>query len=982
MRLLLLLGLLVVACPPVKSSATLQFKLHSFSNPDHRELDGDCCDDIWLGCDDFCDNRFIVCLDEDSSSGSDFNQCDIADESTGTFQDDDSITFPGTIPAGIANPISRQMDSWPGGMRVKVQVWDVDGNNDDKVDEDYRTIDQSASRTLSSATWQTYTLGQQSVFTFKVRVFCNLNYYSSECSVYCYPTDNQNGHYRCDPGTGAKLCYSGWEGTNCNLDLDECQSSPCANGAMCTNLQNRYECTCTDGWTGTHCDENIDDCVSDPCKNGGTCLDHVAYFTCSCPTGHVYADEFCEYDDCAGQPCHDGATCIDLIDTFQCTCPLGYFGDLCELDIDYCINKTCQNNGTCVDRIDGFHCLCQTGFNGTFCETEIDECASQPCMHNSTCQDLIGNYNCTCQSGYQGDNCEAETDECLSSPCMNNATCFDEFDGYQCLCIDGFEGAHCETDTDECVSSPCYSNETCMDEINGYRCLRVNQCDYTPCQNNASCVDDYPGFICVCMSGYGGKTCDEDTDECESSPCLHGTCVDHLNGYSCLCSPGFAGKMCRSETNECLSSPCDNGVCDDQIDGFVCNCTAGYTGVLCENDIDECASSPCEQGRCVDGINEYICECIVSCVNGHCYDGVCFCDPGYEGDNCTVETDFCRSSPCSQGTCIPLLNSYRCECDSVFTGKNCESVVDDPCFFSPCDQGTCNEKSVPSGITFECTCDPGFAGKHCDADMKLNGASIMIKGRLDNKSEFQLRMAVLLQRLMPSTLRHVRDTDGDTVHVEVVMTEDYVGSTNGGALTKVTFIAWTESGYLTKDYIHALLGNAPTKDADLGYSVFNGESEPLNGMNPETKSNWYVFLIVAAVIGIVVVGGFIAWRRGHTTSFGKNPFRTPRQSAGLPSLNPPDAMYSTRINDFTTLTADTASYPHMTASINPAYIPSCFDKQQPDEGYGGDRGEASTEPEFCLGATGGEARASNIYDEIPALSGEASGVENPYLFVN
>ena len=49
-------------------------------------------------------------------------------------------------------------------MRVKVQVWDVDGNNDDKVDEDYRTIDQSASRTLSSATWQTYTLGQQSVY--------------------------------------------------------------------------------------------------------------------------------------------------------------------------------------------------------------------------------------------------------------------------------------------------------------------------------------------------------------------------------------------------------------------------------------------------------------------------------------------------------------------------------------------------------------------------------------------------------------------------------------------------------------------------------------------------------------------------------------------------------------------------------------------------------------------------------------------------
>ncbi len=144
------------------------------------------------------------------------------------------------------------------------------------------------------------------------------------------------------------------------------------------------------------------------------------------------------------------------------------------------------------------------------------------------------------------------------------------------------------------------------------RCLRVNQCDYSPCQNNASCVDDHPGFICMCPSGYGGNTCDEDIDECESSPCVHGTCVDHLNGFSCLCSPGFAGEMCHSETNECLSSPCDYGVCVDQINGFVCNCTAGYTGVLCENNIDECASSPCEHGQCVDGINEFTCQCTVS----------------------------------------------------------------------------------------------------------------------------------------------------------------------------------------------------------------------------------------------------------------------------------------------------------------------------------------------------------------------------------
>lgn len=39
------------------------------------------------------------------------------------------------------------------------------------------------------------------------------------------------------------------------LDIDECESSPCQNGATCHNNQNHYACTCAGGWTGTNCDE-------------------------------------------------------------------------------------------------------------------------------------------------------------------------------------------------------------------------------------------------------------------------------------------------------------------------------------------------------------------------------------------------------------------------------------------------------------------------------------------------------------------------------------------------------------------------------------------------------------------------------------------------------------------------------------------------------------------------------------------------------
>ena len=51
----------------VRATATIEFKFVSFYNPDHEELDTDCCDDIIGGCDDFCDNRFMVCLDKDSA---------------------------------------------------------------------------------------------------------------------------------------------------------------------------------------------------------------------------------------------------------------------------------------------------------------------------------------------------------------------------------------------------------------------------------------------------------------------------------------------------------------------------------------------------------------------------------------------------------------------------------------------------------------------------------------------------------------------------------------------------------------------------------------------------------------------------------------------------------------------------------------------------------------------------------------------------
>ena len=37
------------------------------------------------------------------------------------------------------------------------------------------------------------------------------------------------------------------------VDINECSSSPCQNGAVCTDAFNSYTCACAAGYTGTHC---------------------------------------------------------------------------------------------------------------------------------------------------------------------------------------------------------------------------------------------------------------------------------------------------------------------------------------------------------------------------------------------------------------------------------------------------------------------------------------------------------------------------------------------------------------------------------------------------------------------------------------------------------------------------------------------------------------------------------------------------------
>ena len=75
-------------------------------------------------------------------------------------------------------------------------------------------------------------------------------------------------------------------GSKC-VDEDMCAEEKCVNGATCKDLEGEgaYKCTCVPGYNGYNCQHNIDECASSPCKNGATCNDMVNKYNCTCPSG-------------------------------------------------------------------------------------------------------------------------------------------------------------------------------------------------------------------------------------------------------------------------------------------------------------------------------------------------------------------------------------------------------------------------------------------------------------------------------------------------------------------------------------------------------------------------------------------------------------------------------------------------------------------------------------------------------------------------
>lgn len=150
------------------------------------------------------------------------------------------------------------------------------------------------------------------------------------------------------------------------------------------------------------------------------------------------------------------------------------------------------------------------------------------------------------------------------------------------------------------------------------------------------------------------------------------------------------------------------------------SCNGAFRGhLICvEQDIQTfrpCAPLPGSQfGPCQAkvGIYNLPMESGYCVTNTEDYSFTCLCKPGFTGKYCDTNIDECAPGPCANGgTCNDGVGDYWCTCPIGYSGKDCEIPPPaDACSSSPCMHGAVCHNTATG---FLCECARGWSGETC-----------------------------------------------------------------------------------------------------------------------------------------------------------------------------------------------------------------------------------------------------------------------------
>ncbi len=160
-----------------------------------------------------------------------------------------------------------------------------------------------------------------------------------------------------------------------------CDPDPCQNGSVCVPVDDSYQCQCPDGYEGQNCDQDIDECAtSTPCDDNATCTNSIGSYSCECNDGYSGDGTTCDVvcgdgETGPGEECDDGTANSDTTaDACRTTCEAAHCGDGVIDNGEECDEGTANVAGqagkcnlTCAIEVEDKGCGgCSTGDPGSW----------------------------------------------------------------------------------------------------------------------------------------------------------------------------------------------------------------------------------------------------------------------------------------------------------------------------------------------------------------------------------------------------------------------------------------------------------------------------------------------------------------------------------------------------------------------------------------------------------------------------------------
>ena len=564
------------------------------------------------------------------------------------------------------------------------------------------------------------------------RCFCHTGWEGEDCTTPAKCPADSDGVACSGRGTcmsGMCVCEPGYTGDLCELE----QTCPygCHSQGECWGGR----CLCFPGFEGEDC-SNVVACVED-CSSHGTCVHGM----CFCDLG--FGGAACELVI----PCPNGCSHHGICQHSRCFCDPGYGGDDCSLEVHCPVSSglECAGRGVCV----GGACVCVAGIGGIDCSQVLAADSPLAVLHDEVRRPTRAqreayeyNVNAATSDGMVEYRTQPVSRAHLGS--RSRRLLFASSRANEtgaAVSADGEAGAPPEEAVSPSPCAPGFGGADCLerleapsDEENRTRELLLANYRANLTEADRSQLNGLIGLTLVARAkasrpsprtsaGVTTEAVKADVEgEEEEGEYFH---VEPVTRAWTAHNPKrrllFATQGPMPAPASFLELSSDSGpalVEPGSTGGFV----PAFTHRTAQQQADGLAAavtwpSEAAKAKLMQKARQTLEKsvelranstpspapppsfCKAGCnLRGVCWEGQCFCDPGWDGDDCSVEQK-CKEGCEEHGVCQYGL----CFCDLGWEGPACETAV--PCPGDCNGHGTCWHA--------RCECKPGWSGEDC-----------------------------------------------------------------------------------------------------------------------------------------------------------------------------------------------------------------------------------------------------------------------------